>query len=219
MTKSKIIRRTIGIVALMCWVIVFVPWFVLPDGDRLAWQLQNWMMIPASILTLLHHFMLSVILSKNEQNVLIKMKNWIQFAMVVIFCVAFLLKASLTADYKIWENEKYVIYGHRVPDNKNGGSCISSIFEFYERKGMVDDLRGVMGIWRQDLFNTPDMSRIRKLDYTIYEHLDLIKEEMYYMPYNTDSIHHLISFYRLSGPYDMYDQSQNDSLFELIRGK
>lgn len=216
--RSKIIRRTIGIVALVCWVIVIVPWIVLPDGDRLAWQLQNWMMIPASILTLLYNILLIPFI-KNEQDLFAKMRGWSGFALVVIFCVAFFLKAIFTADYKVWENEKYVIYGNRVHDNKNGGSCISSIFDFYERKGMVDDLRSVMGIWRQDQFNTPDMSRIRKLDYTIYEHLDLIKEEMYYMPYNTDSIHHLISFYRLSGPYYMYDQSQNDSLFELIKGK
>ena len=218
MTKSKIIRRTIGIVALMCWAIVFVPWFVLPDGDRLAWQLQNWMMIPASILTLLYHILLIPFI-KNEQNSLAKMWGWYPFVFVGGYCVIFFSVAISSADYKIWENEKYVIYGNRVHDNKNGGSCISSIFDFYERKGMVDDLRGVMGLDRKYQFNTPDMSRIRKLDYTIYEHLDLIKEEMYYMPYNTDSIHHLISFYRLSGPYDMYDQSQNDSLFDLIRGK
>jgi len=218
MTKGKIIRRTMGIVALVCWVIVIVPWIVLPDDDRLAWQLQNWMMIPASILTLLYNILLIPFI-KNEQDLFAKMRGWSGFALVVIFCVAFFLKAIFTADYKVWGNEKYVIYGNRVHDNKNGGSCISSIFDFYERKGMVDNLRGVMGIDRQYQFNTPDMSRIRKLDYTIYEHLDLIKEEMYYMPYNTDRVDHLISFYRLSGPYYMYDQSQNDSLFELIKGK
>ena len=60
------------------------------------------------------------------------------------------------------------------------------------------------------------MSRVRKVDYTIYETLDLIKEEMDYVPYGSDSVRHLTSFYRLSDRH-YYEQTQNESLFELIK--
>ena len=41
MTKDRIIRRTIGIVALVCWFIFIVPQLILPAGDRLVW-LWTW---------------------------------------------------------------------------------------------------------------------------------------------------------------------------------
>lgn len=60
MNKTTVIRRIIGIIALVCWAVAFVPWIVLPDGDRLAWQLQNWAMASSSILTIVYIIVLTV---------------------------------------------------------------------------------------------------------------------------------------------------------------
>ena len=221
-SNSVTIRRIFGISALVCWAIVIVPWIILPIGDRLAWQLQNWSMIPATVFTTVYAILLTIRGNKdvrqNENKILYAgsvISNWSVCCMVVIFCVAFFLVAILEADYKVWSDGKYVIYGYKVSDDENGGFRSPSIFVFYERKGIVDDRLDMIGDMRQYRFNTGDMSRIRKVDYAIYEPLDLIKEEMDYVPYDSDSVRHLTSFYRLSDR-EYYEHIHNDSLLSLI---
>jgi len=213
------IRRILGILALVFWAIVVVPWIILPLGDRLAWQLQNWSLIPATVFTTMYVLLLIIRVNKDvrrdENKIPYLIRNWSVCCMAMIICVACFLVAILKADYKVWSNGKYVIYGYKVSDNENGGFRSPSIFVFYERKGIVDDRLGLIGDMRQYLFDTGDMSRIRKVDYTVYEPLDLIKEEMDYVPYDSDSVRHLTSFYRLSDR-DYYEQIQNDSLLSLI---
>ena len=219
-SNSVTIRRILGISALVCWAIVVLPWIILPAGDRLAWQLQNWSLIPASVFTTMYVILLSIRGNKDvrqdDYKILYRIRIWSLCCMAVMICVVFFLVAILKADYKIWSDGKYVIYGYKVSDDENGGFRSPSIFVFYERKGIVDDRLGMIGDMRQYRFNTGDMSRVRKVDYTIYEPLDLIKEEMDYVPCDSDSVRHLTSFYRLSEPYYCYDQSQNDYLLSLI---
>ena len=219
-SNSVTIRRILGISALVCWAIVVVPWIILPAGDRLAWQLQNWSLIPASVFTTMYVILLIIRVNKevrqDENKIPYVIRNWSVCCMAVIICVAFFLVAILKADYKVWSDGKYVIYGYKVSDDENGGFRSPSIFVFYERKGIVDDRLGMIGDMRQYLFNIGDMSQVRKVDYTIYESLDLIKEEMDYVPYDSDSVRHLTSFYRLSDTH-YYEQIQNDSLFALIK--
>ena len=221
-SKSVIIRRILGICALVCWAIVIVPLIILPAGDRLAWQLQHWSLIPASVFTIVYAILFTIRVNKDicqdENKILyvVRIRNWSVCCMAVIICVVFFLVAILKADHKVWSDGKYVIYGYKVSDDENGGFRIPSIFVFYERKGIVDDRLGMIGDMRQYLFNIGDMSQVRKVDYTIYESLDLIKEEMDYVPYDSDSVRHLTSFYRLSDTH-YYEQIQNESLFELIK--
>jgi len=220
-SNSVTIRRILGIAALVCWAIVIVPWIILPIGDRLAWQMQNWSLIPASVFTTVYFILLTIRNNKDvrqDENKILYgyvIRNWSVCCMAVIICVALVLVAIFKADYKVWSDGKYVIYGYKVSDDENGGFRSPSIFVFYERKGIVDDRLGMIGDMRQYLFDTGDMSRIRKVDYTVYEPLDLIKEEMDYVPYDSDSVRHLTSFYRLSDR-DYYEQIQNDSLLSLI---
>ena len=220
-SNSVIIRRIFGISALVFWAIVILPWIILPVGDRLAWQLQNWSLIPASVFTTIYVILIIIRTNKDvrqdDNKILyaILIRNWSVCCMAVIICVVLFLVAILKADYKVWSDGKYVIYGYKVSDDENGGFRSPSIFVFYERKGIVDDRLGMIGDMRQYLFNTGDMSRVQKVDYTIYETLDLIKEEMDYVPYDSDSVRHLTSFYRLSDR-DYYEQIQNDSLLLLI---
>ena len=220
-SNSVTIRRILGISALVCWAIVIVPWIILPAGDRLAWQLQNWSLIPASVFTTIYVILIIIRTNKDvhqdDNKILyaILIRNWSVCCMAVIICVVLFLVAILKADYKVWSDGKYVIYGYKVSDDENGGFRSPSIFVFYERKDIVDDRLGMIGDMRQYRFNTGDMSRVRKIDYTIYEPLDLIKEEMDYVPYDSVSVRHLTSFYRLSDR-DYYEQIQNDSLLSLI---
>ena len=214
-TISKTIRRIIGISALVFWAIVVLPYIILPAGDRLAWQLQHWMLIPASVLTTVYVIMLTIHNNKSEQNIIIMIRNWLLCCGPVLVCGAFLSVAIFKADYTVWNNGNYVIYGYIVSDNENGGFTSPSIYVLYKRKGIVDDRIGMIGDMRQYLYDTPDRSRIQNVDYTIYEAHNLIKEEMDYIPYESDSVCHLTSFYRLSnGEY--YDQSQNNYLISLI---
>lgn len=210
---SKIIRRIFGISALVSWAIVVLPYIILPVGDRLAWQLQRWMLIPASVFTIAY-IILNLRNVKNRPRA-VKELEWYQCSVPLLACVAFFIFAILKPDYKVWSDGNYVLYGYIVSDDENGGFTSPSIYELYKRKGIVDDRLGMIGDMRQYLFHTPDMSRIQKVDYTVYESLDLIKEEMDYMPYESDSVYHVTSFYRLSNG-DYYDHSQNDSLFSLI---
>ncbi len=212
---SKTIRRIIGISALVFWAIVVLPYIILPAGDRLAWQLQHWMLIPASVFAIAY-IILNLRNVKNRPRA-VKELEWFQCSVPLLACVAFFIFAILKPDYKVWGDENYVIHGYIVSDNENGGFTSPSIYELYKRKGIVDDRLGMIEDMRQYLFNTPDRSRIQKVDYAIYETLDLIKEEMDYMPYGSDSVYHVTSFYRLSDGY-YYDHSQNDYFFSLIRG-
>lgn len=214
-SNSVIFRRILGITALVCWAIVIVPWIILPAGDRLAWQLQRWMLLPAAILTTVYVIMFTVQNAKSGHWA-IQAKLWVECVAMTLFFLTVCVFTVLKADQKVWSDGKYVVYGYKVSDDENGGFRSPSIFVFYERKGIVDDRLGMIGDMRQYLFNTGDMSRIRKVDYTIYEPLDLIKEEMDFVPYDSDSVRHLTSFYRLSDR-DYYEQMQNDSLFALIK--
>ena len=219
MTKNKAvnktIRRIIGISALVFWAIVVLPWIILPAGDRLAWLLQSRMQIPATIFTIVYDIMLTFHITKNEDWFLIKFRSWMLCSQVILICGVFFFVATFKADYKVWGDGNYVINGYVVSDNEHGGFCKPSIFNYYKRNGIVDESLGIIGDMRTYLFQTPDMSRVQKIDYTIYEPYNLLKEEMYYMPYESDSVCHLTSFYRLSDGY-YYDHSENDYFISLI---
>ena len=151
-SNSVIIRRIFGISALVCWTIVIVPWIILPAGDRLAWQLQNWSLIPASVFTTMYVILLIIRVNKDvhqdDNKILyaILIRNWSVCCMAVIICVVLFLVAILKADHKVWSDGKYVIYGYKVSDDENGGFRIPSIFVFYERKGIDKGRDGLCAI-------------------------------------------------------------------------
>ena len=218
MNPNKV-RRIIGVTALVLWAVAFVPKIIFWSRSyRLVCQLENWALIPASILSIIFFISLAIRVNKEEDRVLMKARNWLTGGMSVLICAAFFVFAIFKADYKVWSDKNYVIYGYKVSDKEHGGFRSPSIYQLYKRKGILDDRQGYIGILRQDQYNTPDMSRVQKLDFAIYESLDLIKEEMDYIPYGSDRVCHITSFYRLSDLY-YYEQSQNDSLWEVINRK
>ena len=204
MTKSKIIRRTIGIVALVCWVIFIVPKLILPSGDRLVWQLDNWALIVATVLTAVYAVMLTIFIVKGRHWAT-KILEWLGCVVVLLVCCVMLFFAGIRADKKIWSNNEYVVW------DEYGGFGDPGVFVLYQRDGLIDRRLHIFGYYSW---------LVKNADYTMYEDFDLMKEEadVYVSPSESDSVYHTTVFYCLSNG-ELYDETQNDSLFELIRGK
>ena len=204
MTKGKIIRRTIGIVAVLCWFIFIVPNLILPFGDRLAWQLDNWALIVAIVLTAVYVVMSTIHIAKGRHWT-IKILEWLGCVIFLLICCVVLFLAGIRADRKIWGNNEYVVW------DEFGGFAEPNLFVLYKRDCFIDRRLYIFGhcSWL-----------VKNADYTMYEDVDLMKEEadIYVSSYESDSVYHTTVFYRLSNG-EQYDEAQNDSLFELIRGK
>ena len=200
MTKGKIIRRTIGIVALVCWVIFIVPKLILPSGDRLVWQLDNWALIVAIVLTAVYVVMSTIHIAKGRHWT-IKILEWLGCVIFFLICCVVLFLAGIRDDRKIWSNNEYVVW------DEYGGFVDPSLFVLYKRDGLIDRRLYIFSV---------DGWQVKNADYTMYEDIDLMKEEADVSPFESDSVYHTTVFYRLSNG-EQYDEAQNDSLFELIR--
>ena len=200
MTKKVNIRRIIGITALVLWVVAIVPKFFLGE-DMLIWQLDNWALIMAPLLTIVYAVLLTVHLGR-DKHWTIKLIEWISCVFVIYVCAGILYAFILLGhSKKLWSNNDYVVYDEPV-------DFFESHYTLFKRDGFVNHRMYCL------CYNVCD--EVKKADYTIYDSLDLIKEEMDYVPYDSDSVRHLTSFYRLSDTY-YYEQIQNDSLFALIK--
>ena len=133
------------------------------------------------------------------------MLEWFVFGVVAIVCVAVFIITGANLNYKMWSNKNYVVY------DEFGDFSTPAVYVLYKRNGMVDDrLRFLrLGGWRYNGWH-----EIEKVEYNIYEQLDLIKEEAD-VSIDGDSTYHLTTFYPLSRENE-YEQSQNDSLLKLV---
>lgn len=120
-----------------------------------------------------------------------------------LICCVVLFLAGIRDDRKIWGNKEYVVW------DEYGGFGDPSLFVLYKRDCLIDRRLYIFRI---------DGWQVKNADYTIYEDLDLMKEEADVSPFESDSVYHTTVFYRLSNG-ELYDETQNDSLFELIKGK
>lgn len=198
------IRRIIGIIALVLWVIAVVPAIVLSQRFRLVWQLNNWALFFAPVFTLAYAIMLTIRVSKGKHWA-IKLLEWFFCVVFIIICVTVFFIAGVFLNYRIWGNKDYVVY------DEFGGFGEPSVYVLYKRNGILDErLHFIrLGVWR----NKGVSNEITSAEYLIYEPFDLIKEEA---DVNVDNDRaHITTFYRLSSGSE-YDQSQNDSLWRLI---
>jgi hypothetical protein len=201
-------RKITGITVLVLWAFAIVPKILFVFRCKLAWQLDKWALILALILTSVYAIMLTIHLAKGKHWA-IKLFEWLGCTIVVLACVSWFFLVFLNDRYgfprynnlperKVWGNKEYVVYcGYQ--------SCFANPYALYKRHGVVDEFVCMFGYhhWVQN--NT---------DYTMYESLDLMKEE-FDRRLICDSICHETMFYRLSDGYT-YRQSQNDSLWGLI---
>ena len=198
------IRRIIGITAVLLWVIGIVPKIILGDRCRLVWQLDNWALFFAPIFTLVYAIMLTIHIAKGKRWTT-KLLEWSVFGVVAIVCIAVFIITGANLNYKMWGNKDYVVY------DEFGDFAAPAVYVLYKRNGIVDNrlhfLR--LGGWRDNGWHS-----IEKVEYSIYEPLDLIKEEAD-VSIDGDNTYHLTTFYPLSYEKE-YDQSQNDSLLKLI---
>lgn len=200
--KTTTIRRTIGITALVLWVIGILSLTVLGQ-DKLILQLDVWSVILAPVFTFVYSIMLTIHICKGKHWA-IKLAEWIWCAFIFFFCIVVLFFAGICHDIKIWSSKDYVVY------SEYGGFIDPDSYVLYKRKVLVNKRMHTLGSdWR---------GLMKKAEYFIYEPLDLIREEADVVPFSdsySDSVYHKTVFYRLSDG-KRYEEELNDSLQALI---
>lgn len=202
--KAKTIRRIIGITALVLWGVAVYSIFIFRDeGARIAHQLDGWAFGIAFVLTPIYAVMLTIHIGIGK-HWLIKVAAWIGCAIVLYVCGVLLFVSTMFSDHRAWSNKDYVVYS--------------------ESKGWIDP--NDLVLYRREGFIDRKMYRLRcegwrdcreEMKYTMFDTLDLIKEEITYTLFSeNDSICYDTIFYRLSDGH-RYSQDKNDSLMSLIK--
>ena len=201
MKKATIIRRIIGITALVLWAVAISSVF-LDEGVRIAYQLDGWAFGIALVLTPIYAVMLTIHIGRGK-HWLIKVAAWIVSAIVIYVCGVMLFVSTMFSDHRAWSNKDYVVYSESNdwidPDD----------LVLYRREGLFDR--------KMYYLRCEDWGQDEKVKYTIVDSLGLIKEEITYSPFFVDdSTCHDTIFYRL-GDGHRYSQDKNDSLMLLIK--
>ncbi len=198
--KRVNIRRIIGITALVLWVLAIVPKFLLGE-DMLVWQLDNWALLAAPLLTLAYTAMLINIAQR--KNWIVKLSVWISCIIFALVCVVFFFSARTWLYVKVWDNKDYAVY------SKYRGAIDPDEYVLYKRKGILN--KEMYGI------GSDNFGMVKDVEFTIYEPFDLIKEEYGVSAFESNLVlSHDTIFYRLSDG-KRYKQEQNDSLLALIK--
>lgn len=198
---KKLVIFSMAIIALVLIGISFVPTLFLEHGDRLVWQMSNWSWICASLLIPIIGVLLTIYYSKGKHT-LWKILGCLGCMAWVIACLLNLYIAMFNHDEKIWSSKEYVVY------SEYGGFIDPNIFVLYKRDGLIDRRMFSLG--------SSGFGEVREVDYSMYYDHDLIKEEIDATGFESDSVFHCISFYRLSDG-DRFEEEKNDSLLKLIK--
>lgn len=197
------IRRIIGITALVLWVIAIVPRFILGKGERLVFQLENWALFFAFVLSILYMIMRTIYVVKKDNKH--KLYYWLRCVGVgIILLTMSFCTGCFFLDHELWNNNDYIVYDEF-------GGVFASDYVLYKRNGLVENRLYVVG---NNFLNL----KPNHVDYTIYEPLDLIKMENEGMDVEYNTKYHETTFYRLSDGH-RYNQNQNDSLLTLVGQK
>lgn len=190
-----------AIIAFVLLAISLVPLLFLEHGDRLVWQLSNWAWIFASLLIAIIGVMLTIHYSKGK-HILWKITGWLGCIALVMACLISLYVATFEHDEKIWSSKDYVVY------SEYRGFIDPNMFVLYKRDGLIDRRMFSLG--------GIGFGELKGADYSMYDDFDLIKEEVDATGFESDSVFHCTSFYRLSDG-ERFDQEKNDSLLKLIK--
>ncbi len=202
--KPNRIRRIIGVTALVLWAMAVVPKIILQDsGSRLVCQLDNWAALFAPMLSIAYIIMATIRVTKGKHWG-VKLLEWTICVAVTLLCVVMLFMAGLRLDHKVWRDKEYVVY------DEFGGIGDPAVYYLYKRNGMIDNRLCCLGSYC--------CNPIKNIGYIIYEPLNLIKEEADVETPESGNYEHITTFYRLSDG-EQYEQSQNDSLWEVINRK
>jgi hypothetical protein len=215
MKKATTIRRIIGITALVLWVVVIVSrcFFLFGNRYRLVWQLDNWAFLFAPILTLVYAVMLTIHISRGKHWA-VKLSEWLGCTLFVLLCLVEFFIAGVKLNYKVWGDKDYVVY------SEYGGFSDPDVYVMYKRCGIVDHHMYTLDFYSYNppyVLGDDNMGGINSAEYVIYEDLNLIQcDAVVRDNMNEDSTFHATIFYRLDNGH-RYNESQNDSLFALIK--
>lgn len=199
MKKSAIIGM--ALFALVLLGIVFLPALFLDNGDRLVWQLSSWAWIFASLLIAIIGILLTIRFTKGK-HIFWRIMGWLGCIVLVSACLISLYIAMVRHDEKIWSNEDYVVY------SEYGGFIDPNVFILYKRDGLIDRRMCCLG--------SNGFGELKRADYSMYDELDLIKEEIDATEFESDSVYHCTTFYRLSDGWP-FGQEENNSLLDVIK--
>lgn len=198
---KKSVMYGMALFALVLLSIVFGPTLFLEDGDRLVWQLSNWAWILASMLIAIMGILMTIRFTKGKR-ILWKIMGWSWSIVLVMACLISIYIAMVKHDEKIWSNKEYVVYSQFYD------FFDPNMFVLYKRDGLVDR--------RMYRLNNIGFDELRGADFSMYNEIDLIKEEIDVTEFESDSIYHRTVFYRLSDGYQ-FEQEENDSLLDVIK--
>lgn len=197
--KAKTIRRIIGITALVLWAVAIVP---RGEGNKLVWQLDNWALVIAPVLTVVYAVLLTIRLCMGK-HWLINVVAWIGCAILAYVCIVMLVvTVELCFVHRVWKNKEYVVYCEH--QDFSG----PEVYALYKRDGFIN--RRMYGF-------RSGYGQVKKAEYTIYDSLNLMREEAdVTICFECDSICHETVFYRLSDG-EGFEEGLNDSLQALIK--
>ena len=198
MKKTVMICMAILAVALLG--ISMVPTVFLDQDERLVWQLDNWACIFASLLMAIIGVMLTLYCTKGKQ-ISGKLIGWLGCIVFGAVCLFSCFIAVVKHDKNIWHNKDYVVYSEYYD------FFDPEMFVLYKRDGLVDR--------RMHSLGSSGFGQVKKAEFTIYNDLDLIKEEADVTAFESDSVYHITVFYRLSDGLQ-FEQDKNDSLSLVI---
>jgi hypothetical protein len=136
--------------------------------------------------------MLTIHYSKGK-HILWKITGWLGCIALVMACLFSLYVATFDHDEKIWSSKEYVVY------SEYGGFIDPNIFVLYKRDGFIDRRMFSLG--------SSGFGEVKGADYSMYYDYDLIKEEIDATGFESDSVFHCTSFYRLSDG-ERFDQEK-----------
>jgi len=195
---KKIFVVTITVVVLLG--IALVPKFFLDNGDRLVWQLGSWARIFASLLIAVDVVLLTIYYAKG-QHLLKKVIAGLGCGVLVVACLIGLYGALVKHDNRVWGDKDYVVY------SEYHDSFDPEMFVLYKRDGLVD--RRMYTLYH--VYYTT----VKKVDYTMYPDVNLIKEEADMADFDGFNDYHTTTFFRLSDGHHL-DEEKNDSLLSVI---
>ncbi|MBR3413383.1 MAG: hypothetical protein IKG81_11915 [Bacteroidales bacterium] len=216
MQKNIHIRRIIGITAITLWVFVIVSKVALVlfgHGDRPIWQLDNWALLFAPILTMVFAIMTTSHISKGKHWA-IKVMIWLGCTLVTLLCIATFFVAGAVMEYRIWGDKHYVVY------SEWGGFTDPDVYVLYKRGILIDKRMYILdneGLAFPFVLGDDNWGGLKKATFYVHDTIDLLEcDAEIKSPLKPDSTYHSTIFYQLHNG-QRFEQDQNDSLLVLIK--
>ena len=208
--NMKTLRRFVGIAALVMWVVGVVSKVALGE-DMLVWQIDNWALELAPLLTLAYSIMLAVHILKGKHWA-IKTLGGVVCSFVVLICLLLIVVIGPFLKIKVMSYKDYLVY------DEWGDFADPSVYVMYKRDGFInrrqyeiDSDQNLVCTYFDDCLD----KRVEKVVFSIYEEFDLIRCTADVISESSGEECQITTFYSLVHGR-CYDKSMNDSLNALV---